>query len=440
MREIDFSSLLYADSYSRSSSIFSAHYGSWTDQFRGSGFKYDSDGYPTAGTVTSYAILYSGGRMALISGFSIATTIIASAAKTESLSDDLAIIRDALAGNDNLNGGESSNYLRGYAGNDVISGGQYWDDLFGDDGDDKISGGSNGDSLYGGNGNDTLNGGSGFDLLSGGAGSDTASYVGASEGVVASLKNLASNTNDASGDEYSSIENLTGTSYSDILEGNANANVLTGGNGNDRLIGRAGGDTLNGGAGTDSAYYYGATAGVIANLSNASANTNDAAGDVYSSIENLVGSSYTDGLFGNGVANTLIGNGGDDSLVGYAGNDALHGGAGADRLFGGTGADRFIFKETTESTSSVTDTIFDFFASEGDRIDLSGIDANPYYGGDDALVFIGADAFSGGIGELRFEKRASDTYIYADVDGDQVADLTIHLDDAIMLNSGHFIL
>lgn len=107
MREIDFSSLLYADSYSRSSSIFSAHTGNWTDQFRGSGFKYDGNGYPTAGTVTSYAILSGGSRMVLISGFSIAAAKITSAAKTGSLSDDLAIIRDALAGNDNLNGGES---------------------------------------------------------------------------------------------------------------------------------------------------------------------------------------------------------------------------------------------------------------------------------------------------------------------------------------------
>ncbi|ACP24928.1 possible protease [Sinorhizobium fredii NGR234] len=440
MREIDFSSLLYADSYSRSSSIFSAHTGNWTDQFRGSGFKYDGNGYPTAGTVTSYAILSGGSRMVLISGFSIAAAKITSAAKTGSLSDDLAIIRDALAGNDNLNGGEFANYLRGYAGNDVISGGQYSDDLFGDDGDDKISGDYGWDNLYGGNGNDTLNGGAGSDELSGGAGSDTASYVGASEGVVASLKNLASNTNDASGDSYSSIENLTGTSYADTLEGNANANSLTGGNGNDRLIGRAGGDVLNGGAGTDSAYYYGATVGVIANLSNAAANTNDAAGDVYSSIESLVGSSYTDRLFGNGVANTLIGNGGHDSLVGYAGNDGLYGGAGADRLFGGTGADRFIFKETTESTSSVTDSIFDFLVSEQDRIDVSGIDARLSVGGDQAFVFIGTAAFSGDGSELRYERLASDTYIYADVDGDQVADLTIHLDDAITLTSGHFIL
>ncbi|WP_234782380.1 calcium-binding protein, partial [Sinorhizobium americanum] len=306
MREIDFNALLYADSYYRSSTVFTADYGIWSDQFRGTGFKYNSDGKPIGGTVTSYTMLYGMTEMVVISGISIQARTIADAAETVSLSDDIAIIREALAGNDRLKGGLHANYLRGYAGNDVVSGGVYEDDLFGDDGDDKISGGDRSDNLYGGNGNDTLNGGSGAaDIISGGAGSDTASYVGGVVGVVASLKTPANNTYDANGDQYSSIENLTGTSYSDILEGNANANVLTGGNGNDRLIGRAGGDTLNGGAGTDSAYYYGATAGVIANLSNASANTNDAAGDVYSSIENLVGSSYTDGLFGNGVANTL---------------------------------------------------------------------------------------------------------------------------------------
>lgn len=249
--------------------------------------------------------------------------------------------------------------------------------------------------------------------------------------VVASLKNPANNTYDANGDQYSSIENLTGTSYEDRLEGNANPNILTGGNGNDTLIGRAGGDTLNGGSGGDTASYFGAAVGVTANLSNASGNTNDATGDIYSSIENLVGSSFTDRLFGNSVANTLIGNGGHDSLIGYAGNDGLYGGAGADRLFGGTGADRFIFKATAESTGTVTDGIFDLSASEQDRIDLSAIDARLSVDGDQAFSFIGTAAFSGDGSELRYQKLASDTYIYADVDGDMVADLKIHLDDAI---------
>lgn len=440
MREIDFNVLLYADSYYRSSTVFTADYGIWADQFGGTGFKYASDGAPAAGTVTSYTLFYGMTRMVDISGISIAFSKIAAAAETVSLSDDTAIIRNALAGSDKLIGGLHANYLRGYAGNDVISGGQYEDILAGDDGDDKISADFGWDKLYGGNGNDTLNGGSGYDLLSGGAGSDTASYAGAILGVVASLEKPANNTYDAYGDQYSSIENLTGTSYADRLYGSATANILSGGSGNDTLFGRAGGDVLNGGSGSDTASYYGATAGVIANLSKASANTNDAAGDVYSSIENLVGSSYTDSLLGDGAANTLIGNDGHDGVAGYAGNDRLYGGAGADRMWGGTGADRFLFKATTDSTRSVTDTIYDFLVSEQDRIDLSAIDARLSVGGDQAFSFIGTAAFSGEGSELRHEKLASDTYIYADVDGDMVADLKIRLDDAITLTSGSFIL
>lgn len=138
MRDFDFSSLLYADSYSRSSTSFTAYYGGWADQFRGGGFKYDSNGYPTAGTVTSYGILYNGVRMALVSGTSIAATKIAAAAKTSSLADDIAIISGALAGNDVIDGGKDRNYLRGYAGNDIVSGGSNWDDLYGDDGSDTL--------------------------------------------------------------------------------------------------------------------------------------------------------------------------------------------------------------------------------------------------------------------------------------------------------------
>lgn len=439
MREFNFSSLFYADSYYRSSTVFTADYSPWADQFRGSGFKYNSDGVPIAGTATSYAILYNASQMVLVTGIAIAATKIVEAAWTDSVSDDFSIIRNALAGNDVINGGEFSNYLRGYDGNDVISGGQYDDKLFGEDGNDTLHGASNVDWLYGGDGNDVLNGGSYGDYLYGGTGTDTVSYSGASEGVTASLANAAANTQDASGDRYSSIENLTGTSYADRLEGNSSANVLTGGNGNDTLAGRGGADKLSGGSGSDTASYSGASAGVIASLTAPSGNTNDAAGDTYSSVENLTGTSFTDRLSGNSVANTLVGSAGDDTLVGYAGNDALYGGAGADRLFGGTGADRFVFKAAGESAASSFDSIFDFLASE-DRIDLRAIDANAWAGADQAFSFIGTAAFSGVAGELRYGKLASDTYIYADVNGDKVYDLKIHLDDAVTLTDDYFLL
>jgi len=52
----------------------------------------------------------------------------------------------------------------------------------------------------------------------------------------------------------------------------------------------------------------------------------------------------------------------------------------------------------------------------------------------------GTSAFSGKAGELRFEKKASDTYIYGDVNGDGTADFAIHLDDAVALTQSYFIL
>jgi hypothetical protein len=57
--------------------------------------------------------------------------------------------------------------------------------------------------------------------------------------------------------------------------------------------------------------------------------------------------------------------------------------------------------------------IVDFSGASGDRIDLSMLDANPKLAGNQAFSFIGKTAFTGKTGELRYDKKASDTYIYA---------------------------
>ncbi|WP_349434112.1 M10 family metallopeptidase [Pararhizobium sp. A13] len=183
-------------------------------------------------------------------------------------------------------------------------------------------------------------------------------------------------------------------------------------------------------------------------------------GDIRSLIENAKGGSGGDQITGNQVANSLQGNGGNDTLNGEAGNDVLigasgadrlDGGAGADRLFGGAGADDligradadiFLFKLVSESTvaTSGRDTIFDFAASQGDKIDLSGIDANTDTSGNQAFSFRGTAAFTGEAGELRYVKGSSDSYIYGDVNGDKTADFAIHLDDALTLQKGYFVL
>jgi Ca2+-binding RTX toxin-like protein len=137
----------------------------------------------------------------------------------------------------------------------------------------------------------------------------------------------------------------------------------------------------------------------------------------------------------------ITGGSGNDRLEGFAGNDTLIGRWGGDMLFGGTGADTFTFKSVKDSTTSLgRDTIYDFSASQKDKIDLSAIDARTDASGNQAFSFIGTAAFSGKAGELRYEKAPSDTYISGDVNGDKVADFTIRLDDRVTLLKTYFML
>ena len=123
------------------------------------------------------------------------------------------------------------------------------------------------------------------------------------------------------------------------LEGFGGADVLIGGSGDDILDGGTGADDLRGGGGSDTATYISAAAGLIVSLANPTINTGEAAGDVFTSVENLRGSSYNDSLNGSSVANTINGAAGDDTIKGYAGNDVLEGSTGNDVLIGGLGGD-----------------------------------------------------------------------------------------------------
>ena len=328
------------------------------------------------------------------------------------------------------------------SGNDVINGTKY---------DDDLVGGNGNDTLYGNGGYDKLHGGAGADKLLGGFGVDTAYYHLARKGVVASLADSSVNTNDARGDTYVSIENLAGSRYGDKLYGNRNGNFLwgregndflDGGSGRDNLTGGAGADTLRGGADSDFAKYSDAARGVTASLANASINTNDARGDTYISIEGLMGSDFADSLYGNSESNALWGFDGNDIINGSGGDDVIVGEAGADDLTGGAGKDIFVFNWVSDSTVSASgrDTIFDFSGASGDRIELRLADANKFLWDSETFSFIGTAAFSGKAGELRYDKMASDTYIYADLDGDSTADFAIHLDDAVNLSKGSFFL
>jgi Ca2+-binding RTX toxin-like protein len=171
------------------------------------------------------------------------------------------------------------------------------------------------------------------------AGVDTVSYELAGAGVTANLATPFSNRGEAAGDLYKSIENLTGSAFNDKLVGDGAANVLDGG---------AGGDRLEGGGGSDTASYARAASGVTADLTKSANNSGEAAGDTYSSIENLTGSQFADRLVGNSSANVLTGRDGADTLIANAGNDKLIGGLGPDTLNAGAGRDLYAYSAPSE--------------------------------------------------------------------------------------------
>ena len=78
---------------------------------------------------------------------------------------------------------------------------------------------------------------------------------------------------------------------------------------------------------------------------------------------------------------------------------------------------------------------------EGDRIDLSFIDANGNDGdGNQAFDFIGDAAFANLAGQLRAVQSGTIWIVEADVNGDGTADLVINAVSADPLVAGDFIL
>ena len=121
------------------------------------------------------------------------------------------------------------------------------------------------------------------------------------------------------------LENLTLTGSANLNgTGNSEDNVITGNSGANTLTGGTGADTLDGGAGNDTVNYSAAAGGVAIDLYGQVAPTDgDGGSDSFTSIENVVGSSYNDFLSGSAGANVLDGGAGDDMFWAGAGADTL---------------------------------------------------------------------------------------------------------------------
>lgn len=156
------------------------------------------------------------------------------------------------AGNDYVDGDVHEDELHGEAGRDVLLGGSGADLVDGGDDNDSLRGGRQDDVLLGGNGDDSLQGDQGDDLLDGGAGSDTATYAAAEAAVTVTLTlTAAQDTGGAGVDTLVSIENVTGSEFSDALTGSVTLNRIIGRQGNDRLVGLQGDDRIDGAGGDD---------------------------------------------------------------------------------------------------------------------------------------------------------------------------------------------
>ena len=119
---------------------------------------------------------------------------------------------------------------------------------------------------------------------------------------------------------------------------------------------------------------------------------------------------------------------------GGSGNDRIEGYAGHDRLTGFTGADRFVYSSLGESpVGAMRDVITDFGSAEGDRIDVSAIDARAHLPGNNAFKFVGFDAFSGE-GQIRVIQSGFSTIIAFNTSGAGGAEMQIELDPFLAFN------
>lgn len=313
--------------------------------------------------------------------------------------------------------------LHGGEGRDFLSGGAMADELHGDAGLDKLKGRGGNDTLRGGEENDELLGGPGADILDGGPGEDTASWADSLAPITIDLRD-GTFTGDAALDTLISIERYKGSGFADVIHGsegfdgllNGDAgndlihghggdDLIEGGPGDDTLFGDTGNDLINGGTGADTmdggsgmdtlSYLSPAPAlpvGVVlepvtVNLQTGLGSRGEAAGDVVSGFEILIGSGVPAGVsHPGGSGDDLTGSDNPEKILGMGGTDLIHGGGGNDVLHG----------DTPDATSGSILTLFDadtIYGDAGDDQIFGQSDNDKLYGGEDN------DALDGGDGD-----------------------------------------
>ena len=188
---------------------------------------------------------------------------------------------------------------------------------------------------------------------------------------------------------------------------------------NDRIVDHANSTTIYGGAGNDSIY------------------GNNGEDLIY-------GGSGDDLLYGQAGFDTVYGGSGDDQLFGKAMKDVLVGGTGNDTIETGLGADTVVFLSLGDGRDVITD--FTHLGVQGDRIDLSAIDADDTVVGDQPFVWSANTPTGHGVwfeydaAALNPDGTLGATLVHLDATDDALSDLTIQLVGNITLTTADFIL
>ena len=335
--------------------------------------------------------------------------------------------------------------LHGGEGRDFLSGGAAADELHGDGGLDKLMGRGGNDTLRGGEGNDELVGGPGADILDGGPGEDTASWADSLAPITIDLRDSTFG-GDAALDTLISIERYKGSEFADVIhgsegfdgllngdrgndlihghggddliEGSAGDDTLFGDGGNDLINGGYGADTMDGGDGTDTLSYLSPSPNLLLlevvlepvtiNLQTGLGTRGEAAGDVVSGFEILIGSAIPAGVtsaFGSG--DDLTGSDNGETILGMGGADLIHGGGGNDILYG----------DTPDAIPGSIVTFFDadtIYGDAGDDQIFGQADNDKLYGGD------GNDALDGGEGDDTLDAGAGNDTLFGAIGNDHL--------------------
>jgi hypothetical protein len=130
-------------------------------------------------------------------------------------------------------------------------------------------------------------------------------------------------------------------------------------------------------------------------------------------------------------------------VVGGSRRDRIAAGWAGDTITGGGNRDFFIYTTFLDSqpTEHLRDTITDFNSRrgrQGDRIDLRQIDANILRNGNQRFRYIRDSEFTSIAGQLRFD--SSTGFLDGDINGDSVADFSVHLQGVTRLRDSSIIL